>query len=520
MWLLLPALFATTGCNSLLGLDDLSLRSNGDGGIGPTCTSNRECVALASGDDEDSGDAAPRPAVCLQPEGHCVELLSEDCATVTGDYENDDAIVIGSLFSITGAQGSTNLHRQQSAMLAVEEINAAGGVPAGVTSAQGRPLVLVSCNEVNDLTRAGTHLTSELRVPAIIGPNTSQDTLDLSNSLTIAAGTVVLSPTAVASSIHDLLDNEMTWLMVPSDVQRAPLMIAQLAELESELRAQRQTTALRLGVLFRNDALGNGTRTALNSLIWNGKPLVDAIAAGEARIDAYDYKLADQSVLVDAYAAFAPDVIVIAGTAEGITKLMVPLEARWTAAPGVRPSYVVIDSAKTPDMLAAVSGNDDLRRRVRGTGIIPSPESDPVYDAFKVDYELRYPGNPSTISGMGPSYDATYAVAYALAATNAQPVSGASIAQGLRKLSGGATVLPIGPTKILAAFQKLAAGESIAAVGTFGPLQWDQNGAVLGGTIQMWCIGLSAGTPTFQSSGLTFDIATQQLLGQYVPCGG
>ncbi|HEY2736154.1 MAG TPA: hypothetical protein VGI70_19285, partial [Polyangiales bacterium] len=66
--------------------------------------------------------------------GQCVQLLSDDCALVTGDYLTDHAILIGSLFSLTGAQASTNIARQQSATLAVEEINEAGGIPSGDTS--------------------------------------------------------------------------------------------------------------------------------------------------------------------------------------------------------------------------------------------------------------------------------------------------------------------------------------------------------------------------------------------------
>ena len=42
---------------------------------------------------------------------------------------------------------------------------------------------------------------------------------------------------------------------------------------------------------------------------------------------------------------------------------------------------------------------------------------------------------------MGPSHDAAYAIGLALAATTDQPVSGKSVAAGLRKLAGGTTVL-------------------------------------------------------------------------------
>src|SRR5206468_1481011 len=162
----------------------------------------------------------------------------------------------GSLFSTKGAQAATNLPRQQSAMLAVEEVNSIGGVP-GATIEKSRPLVLVSCDESTNLLRAGGHLITELHVPAIVGPNTSQDTLDV-----------------------------------------------------------------------------------------NGKPISDAVNLGQnVKVSPYDPTLPDQSAIVTDYVKFQPDIVVLAGTAEAITKVMVPLEAKLPkgdAGAGSRPFYVLI----------------------------------------------------------------------------------------------------------------------------------------------------------------------------------
>jgi len=132
---------------------------------------------------------------------------------------------------------------------------------------------------------------------------------------------------------------------------------------------------------------------------------------------------------------------------------------------------------------------------------------------------VRYAGSTSTISGMGPAHDAAYAIGLALAATKDQPVSGASVAAGLRKLAGGPTKLTTLGTNLLAAFQKLSSNTGITAVGSFGVLDWDSNGAVKGGTLEMWCIGGTAAKPAYQSSGLMFDIMTQQQTGTYKQCG-
>lgn len=556
-------------CNSLVGLDDLSVADgssagkNGsagsdtssggtpmmpgaggdDGANGGTsitdagaggdgivvvgeCTTNQDCIdkfsanppAAAAGGAAPSGPVA---AVCIKPEQRCAALLSEDCDVVTGDYTNDRAIILGSLFSTKGAQAATNIPRQQAAALAIEQINAVGGVPAGETSAEARPLVMVSCDETTNLVRAAEHLVKDLKVPAIVGPNTSQDTLDVSNKVTVPNGTVVITPTAVASSITALSDNDLTWLMVPSDVQRAPLMIDQINELETTLKVERNKEAVKLGIVFRNDALGVGTRTSLNQLVLNGKGLSDALNLGNhVEIDGYDFAEADQQALVTKYLTFRPDIIVLAGTAEAVSKVLVPLEAQWQG--DERPHYLLIDSTKVPELLTATTNNESLRLRVRGTGITPGPSGKDTpaeaYNGFKIDYDVRYQGATSTISGMGPSHDAAYAIGLALAATKDLPVSGASIAAGLRKLASGSNKITTLGTNLLAAFQKLSAGSGITAVGSFGVLDWDSDGAVKGGTLEMWCIGGTPEKPAYQSSGLLFDIMSQSKSGTYTQC--
>ncbi len=501
------------GCNSLTKLDEYKVATTPtDTDSGAACKSNVQCTEQAT---RAEGASAPVAAVCVKSSGRCVKLLSDDCDAVTGDYENDDSIVIGSLFSTQGAQAATNIARQQSAMLAVTQINNVGGVPAA--NGSPRKLVLVSCNETVDLMRAGDHLVNELKVPAIVGPNTSQDTIELSGAISVPAGTVLMSPTAVASSIGDLLDDGFTWLMVPSDVQRAPLMISQINELETELKAERNLTTVKLGIVFRDDALGVGTRTSLNDLVLNGKSISDAVNLGNnVHINPYSFGAADQGPLVDEYLAFLPDIIVLGGTAEAITQVMVPLEAGWPEGEA-RPEYVLIDSVKVPDLITAVTGNDNLRARIRGTGITPSPSSVDVYNSFKVDYQIAYPG-ATMVSGMGPAFDAAYAIALALAARAGDPVSGTAVKQGLRMLSGGNDAIDLGPTKVLSAFQKLAAGDKIDARGTFTSLEWSDEGTVLGGTIEVWCIGGTADKPAYQSSGLTYDLMTNEESGEFKPC--
>jgi ABC-type branched-subunit amino acid transport system substrate-binding protein len=522
----------TSGGDANGGTGDVVEAQGGEGGAPDLdeCKTNQQCTDQLSKGVVGEGGTGPTivAGACIKkPHGHCVQLLSEDCDTITGDYTDDNAIFIGSLFSTKGPTAATNLPRQQSAALGVEEINSKGGVPGGETSADGRPLVMISCDESTNLVRAATHLVSDLQVPAIVGPNTSQDTLDVSTKVTVKGGTVVMSPTGVASSIADLSDNDLTWLMVPSDVQRAPLMIDQINTLEAEIKAADTTkTTVKLGVIYRDDALGQGTRAALSSLMINGQPLSGTANQKAVQIDPYNGADANQNAIVTKYTTtFLPDIIVLAGTAEAITKVMQPIEAAWlgpTPPASPPPQYILIDSTKVPELITAVTGNDSLRTRVRGTGITPGPSGPntpaETFTQFQQNYAGRYPNSSTTISGMGPAHDAAFAIGLALGATRTQEVSGASVAQGLRKLAGGATMVETTPENVLRAMQKLGAGEKVSAIGTFGMLDWDDNGAVQGGTLEIWCIGSSGGKPTYNSSGLTFDIMTQKKSGTYMAC--
>ena len=470
--------------------------------------SDSQCVATS--------DCAGE-TVCVQATHSCVPLKSQDCSTVTGDYKDDDAIIIGAIYAFGGAQAATSTARHNAALLAIHEIAGAGGIPRGDSSASARPLVMVSCDASIDVVRAGKHLVDELHVPAIVGPNGSQDTLDISRQVSVPGGTLVITPTALASSIADLSDNGLTWQMVPTDLQRGPFLTLEIEELAKVLKRERSLERVKLAAVFRDDALGIGTRTSLNALIVNDLPLTTSVSRGEARIDAFDIGAGDQQALVRAYVEFAPDIIVLAGTAELIVEILVPLEQAWPAG-RARPHYMLIDSLKSPELLEAVTNNDDLRKRVRGTGVVPSARSRSVYDAFQLSYQLAYPGMPSDVGGLGPSYDATYAIAYGLAATQDQPISGRSIAQGLRMLSDGRQEIEVQAVTVLAAFSRLAMKEPIRAIGTFGPLAWGPNGAVLGGTLELWCIENRVGRLSYQSSGLTLDLATGLLEGEYTQC--
>lgn len=520
--LALAACCVSSGCASLVGIDELIVGPSKPqtdhatlGGLatspmdGMPCDSHQQCNDASTSLQNDGA-----PALCVAE--RCVTLLSADCPKVSGDYTDNNAIVIASLFSTSGPQATTNRFRERAAMLAVNEVNASGGIPAGPVAGTSRSLVMLSCDESQDLERVAEHLMRDLKIAAIVGPNTSQDTIDIATRFSVKSGTLLISPTAVASGIADLLDDNLVWSLVPSDRQRAPLMLAQIGAIAQQLSEEGRSDNLRLSIVYRDDALGAGVRSSLSELVFNGEPLGSASNLGNnVRAHAYDYRHADQTALLTALDSFSPDIIVLAGTAEAIISIMLPLEDLWKGRR--RPHYLLTDSSKVPELLEAVTGNDGLRRRVRGVGARPEDDSLVVSDAFKLAYEATYPTS-AAFSGMGTAYDATYAIAYSLAATYDVPVTGKSLALGLRRLSTGA-VVQTGRASLLEAFRRLVTGDTITAVGTMSRLTWDPQGAVSRGLLEVWCIeGGERGVPAFASAGIAFDIASNDIQGEFRPC--
>lgn len=486
-----------------------------DTGTAPDCKTNLECTQRFTGLDN---SPSPVAGVCVQPAGRCTRLASDDCSVVTGDYTDNRAIVIGSLFETNSGNAGLSLIaglRQNSVAIAVDEFNAVGGIP-GATSGVLRPLVLVACGSAQNLLRAGAHLVNDLHVPAIVGPTTSQDTITLTQQVTAPGGAVLITPTAAASSVADLDDDGLTFEMIPNDAQQGIMLIRQIHDLEQQIKVATGKAAIKLAIVFRNDAIGVGTRVSLNALTLNGSPIASAANAPNVRIDAVAPDAPDLGALARAYVGFLPDIVVLAGVSE-VAKLVAPLEAMWPTGPAA-PYYLGINSTKVGDLLTSVMGNDGLRQRIRGVGITTIGASADTYSAFVLDYEARYPGQPATVAGMGSSYDAAYAIGLALGATGDGLPTGRTVAQALQQLSGGQTRIQIGPTKILAAFQRLTKQDSIDATGTFAPLRWNRDGSILGGTVEAWCVGLVNAAPVFDSSGLFYDVGTATYSGQYTMC--
>lgn len=480
-----------TACNGFLELDNFTLRPAGD--AGPiACSTDAACRGLGTA------------SVCSPILKQCVPVLDTLCSELTGDITNPQALRIGALLSLHGQQLAVNRERQRGLVLAVEQINEAGGVP-DVWTGIPHPLALVTCDAADDPVRGGRHLIEDLAVPAIVGPNSSDDTLEFATRLSIDKRTLTLSPTAMASDLRDLADDDLCWSMVPTDAQRAPLLQAQIKSLEAALRRNR-ATPVKLSVVYRDDSFGHGVRLSLSSLTINDRPLSHPDNLQSAvQLAMYAPSLHDVPSVIAAQLAFEPDILVLAGMAEAAGEIMQPIEERLLtkdSASRHRPHYVLTDASKAPELLQLGQRFPDLATRVHGVGAAASDEF--AWSMFERAYRERFADAQPQLAGVAAAYDSVYAIAFAAAAAGGT-VEGPDLAVGLRGIEGEANIEV--PADLANKFKALDHGSTeshLVAHGALSRFAWDERGAPRKGKLELWCLAPDA--QSFVSGGVIFEL--------------
>jgi ABC-type branched-subunit amino acid transport system substrate-binding protein len=502
-------LFGLLGCNNLLGLTEYSVRQD----------------SVSPGDCEAEGEECFDPRSEAEPS--CADvacsssLASEDCRVLTGPAQDVNALRLGTLFATSGALKAESVARERAALLAVRELNEAGGVTAPAGGA-GRPLVLIGCDASRDYKRAAMHLVA-LGVVAIIGPESSQTMLDLATNVTIPAQMLLISPVAIASNLGELQDDDLTWLMAPSAKQRSPLISAQIERLLSRLSEQRMRPP-RLGVVFREDTFGRAALATLLGLPVDGMSLAQRSGAnGGPRLEGYGTNTHfDPSSLVDSFRKQVPDAMLLIGLTELVNGFIAPLEDTWATgeskSDAPRPVYIMTDGLRVPELLALADAQPDLNDRLYGTAFVPSGAALPIYEGFRAALHTHYPSTETELHGVAATYDAAYALAYAVASLDTSELRGPKIARALHERFDGSDEVTVGRDGIVAAIRQLSAGGKVHLLGASGPVRWDETGARSEGSVAVYCVGKTAGKSYFVQAGVTLDVSTGKLSGEFGDC--
>ena len=480
--------------------------------VGPSvgsCTNNAQCISQNGG----------KASICSRASGSpvCVPVLTKECTQTYGPIERDDAIVVGSVLSLTGVNASTGVASLNGALLAQEEIaNTVVGLPPTESGKPPRPIAIVACDDLSDGTvaqRAAQHLV-DLGVPAIMGPAFSGLCNSVVNNVTIPKKTLVISASATSAALSGI--SPYFWRTSPSDVFQAIPLEKSINELEDAYKtkyALPQTTKIKLAIGYKDDSYGQGLyNTITKTLKLNGFPIADPSNATLFKPLQYPAAAADQAKIVSDLVAFLPNVVALFGTNETVSAIMTKLEAAWPSANTTRPLYLFADGGEVPELLDACKGNDGLRTRIRGS--VPGAKS-ALFNQFSIRYNGKF-SKSADIFGAAGSYDSVYLLAYSIATLGTKPVDGTGVAAGLNQMVGG-TKLEVGPANIKSAFAALGVtGGKIDIDGASGPLNFDLALHEAPSDIDIWCVGKDGGgNPAFLSSGRFYDSGQATMVVTY-----
>jgi len=507
-------LFASTAafvpaCASVL---DTSSYKISDDNANAECTVNADC--------SDKGDNY----ICRKSDGQCVSLVESDCSRVVGDYQNDNAIIFGSLLPNAGPDQSSGLPLQNAIELAIDDFRSVGSVAPAPGMSERRPLVLVECNDGgNEETalRGARHLVETVGVPAIIGAAYSGITISVATQVTIPGETLLISPSATSVAITTLADNGLVWRTSPSDVIQADASVALFPLIEEQLKEQNSISRVKVAIAHKGDAYGSGLAQALTQkLVINDALAIDA--ANEPYFKVVNYgdpddeaRQPDYPAVVSSIVDMAPNAVFLFGTTETVTELLSGIEAQWKN--GSRPFYIMADGSVISDLATYLEQNDptdDVRKRILGTAPGTTSQS---FRSFRVLYQSKInDGTSADTAGAANAYDALYNLAYAAVAIGDKPLTGLNLKDGFAKLVPPGAALDVGAQQINSAFQTLSAGESIDFNGASGPLDYDLTTGEAVSDIQIWCVASVDGRPSvgYQST-IYYDSVAQALQGTW-----
>ena len=310
------------------------------------------------------------------------------------------ALKIGLLLDFSEGSTEKARDRERAFDLAVQHINAAGGV-------LGRPIETVTRDSTRDPAVAveeARRMIEEEGVHALVGPNSSANSLPVVEQVAGPAGIPVISPSATSPLLTNAADSDFFFRTALSDSAQGPVLA----------QVTRDLGFTNVGLVYRDDAWGRGLFESF-AAAWTGG--------------------LKEVVLPPEQTTFLPELQQTAsGGAEALVVLTFEAEAavviREAVESGLYSRFMLGDALKSPALGSAVGGALAGAYGTAGTAAPESAASDGWDAAFVAEY-----GKPPEYAYVRETYDAT--IALALAAQAAGSVDGAAIRDQLRSVGGG-----------------------------------------------------------------------------------
>lgn len=384
--------------------------------------------------------------------GACAAEEEEEVAV--DEVEIDGPVRIGALLPMTGdlqAYGESTLN---SIRLAVQEINAQGGI-------HGQEVQLRT-GDTQTTAQAGIEAAQQLinvdGAVGIIGALSSGVTIPVAQSVTSDAGIPQISSASTSPVLTTLDDNDFLFRTVPSDAFQG-VALAQVVD---------EGGYGNVSILYINNDYGEGLAESFSAAF-------EDLGGTVAESLAYEPGSASYRGELSRAATDDSEALLLIGYPEnGITILRQSIEG------GYFDRFLFTDGMRAPEIIDAIGAD-----RLEGAfGTSPAAMEDSEAAAmFTEAYEGAY-GERPPLPFMDTAYDAVYVMALAIQAAGS--TDGRAIRDQLRNIANppGEEILP---GQWERAVELLAAGEDIQYTGASGSIIFDEAGDVPG-TFAHWAI--------------------------------
>ena len=471
-----------------------------------------ECVKTANCDS---------PLVCSR--GYCVNptvesFYSEDCTRVYGapveKVLSGEAILIADAIARTGDVGPQGPGSERGITLALNEINQIGGIR------DAKAVSVLACDTATSqevTTRVMEHL-AELRIPAVIGPASSFETVA---AIPIARDNNIflLSPSATSPGLSLAADDGLFWRTAADDYFQGKAIARHILNHYEGNENRLPPFYRKVAIVNLNDAYGTGLRDAivkeLASKI-NMDPNLLIYSYSEASIGTAtgDQAKAAQAIVADGH---VDAVVLISFVSDGRAFMKMVYDAAAHANPPVPvPSFLLTDGTFTSDtaVYTDASGKSavlDSSVLCNSLGTVTGANpNDPEYLQFVLRHGALYQDEVIS-SYASQAYDAVYLVALAVAGAGDTPLTGKVIAQNMTRLSSGAKVVGSSMAQLKEAMRTLAANSTATVdyYGASGPLDFDADGNIMTSSVNGWAFNVNPN-----------EYPTTKIIGQIVTGSG
>ena len=414
-------------------------------------------VAACSADDaqEQPAPAAQQQQQAQQEQAAAAQPAQQQSADQSAQPDQVGPLKIAFLGDLSGGLAEIGVEMREGFLLAIEHINAAGGV-------FGQPVEFVIGDTNTDPTIAVEEARRMIEIEGahvIVGAHSSTNSLAVAESITGPADVPQISPASSSPQLAVAADNDFLFRATLNDKVQGPA----LAQLVSD-----QGYA-NVGVIYRDDAWGQGIAEAFEATFtetFGGTVVSIAVAPQQA-----SYLAEIQQSLANEPEAL----VMLAYVPEGAIILRESIEN------GLYDQFVFGPTSRNFSLIEAIGAEHLADMYGTAPGTAPGTESALLWEAAFIDeYERPY-AYPYTKQ----AYDA--AIAFALAAEAAGSTDGAAIRDQLRRIGGapGQVVLAdIGSIRL--GLEAARNGDDLDYEGAAQSLEWDENGDLARGFVGLW----------------------------------